>query len=135
MMVPSPPPNSFLFSTLLFSLNVPTPAHLLSSSLLFFSFLMAPSGRAEVAMTFKKADGTQYDVDGKLYDQVDIRMVIDGFNAPLTGGNFVDLIDKVRTLLSICTSIYLHHLFLYLLYYFNRQDDTQMISFLLILKS
>ena len=46
-------------------------------------------------MTFKKADGTQYDVDGKLYDQVDIRMVIDGFNAPLTGGNFVDLIEKV----------------------------------------
>lgn len=47
-------------------------------------------------MTFKKADGTQYDVDGKLYDQVDIRMVIDGFNAPLTGGNFIDLIDKVQ---------------------------------------
>lgn len=46
-------------------------------------------------MTFKKADGTQYDVDGKLYDQVDIRMVIDGYNAPLTGGNFIDLIDKV----------------------------------------
>ena len=46
-------------------------------------------------MTFKKADGSQYDVDGKLYDQVDIRMVIDGYNAPLTGGNFVDLIDKV----------------------------------------
>ena len=46
-------------------------------------------------MTFKKADGTQYDVDGKLYDQVDIRMVIDGFNAPLTVGNFIDLIDKV----------------------------------------
>jgi hypothetical protein len=53
------------------------------------------TGRAEVAMTFKKADGSQYDVDGKLYDQVDIRMVIDGFNAPLTGGNFIDLIDKV----------------------------------------
>lgn len=52
-------------------------------------------------MTFKKADGTQYDVDGKLYDQVDIRMVIDGFNAPLTGGNFIDLIDKVTTLKAI----------------------------------
>lgn len=59
------------------------------------------TGRAEVAMTFKKADGTQYDVDGKLYDQVDIRMVIDGFNAPLTGGNFIDLIDKVTTLKAI----------------------------------
>jgi hypothetical protein len=64
-------------------------------------------GRAEVAMTFKKADGTQYDVDGKLYDQVDIRMVIDGYNAPLTGGNFIDLIDKVglhcqRALYSYC---------------------------------
>ena len=57
--------------------------------------LFSSTGRAEVAMTFKKADGSQYDVDGKLYDQVDIRMVIDGYNAPLTGGNFVDLIDKV----------------------------------------
>ena len=58
--------------------------------------LSSSTGRAEVAMTFKKADGSQYDVDGKLYDQVDIRMVIDGYNAPLTGGNFVDLIDKVN---------------------------------------
>ena len=45
-------------------------------------------------MVFKKPDGTQYNVDGNLYDSVKLKLVIDGFNAPLTGGNFVDLIDK-----------------------------------------
>jgi hypothetical protein len=39
-----------------------------------FANLPKLSGRAEVAMVFKKADGSQYDVDGKLYDQVDIRV-------------------------------------------------------------
>ena len=51
-------------------------------------------GRAEVIMTLKKADGSQYDIDGKLYDKVDLKMVIDGYNAPITGGNFVDLVNK-----------------------------------------
>lgn len=51
-------------------------------------------GRATVEMTIKKPDGSQYDVDGKLYDKVDLKMVIDGYNAPLTGGNFIDLVQK-----------------------------------------
>lgn len=51
-------------------------------------------GRAEVSFVIKKPDGSAYDVDGKLYDQVDIKVVIDGYNAPLTGGNFVDLVKK-----------------------------------------
>merc|ERR1719453_91206 len=54
-------------------------------------------GRAEVEFTLKKGpddeDG-KFDIEGTLYDKAVLRMVIDGFNAPLTGGNFVDLIDK-----------------------------------------
>jgi len=51
-------------------------------------------GRAEIEMVIKKPDNSKYDVDGKLYDQVKINMVIDGYNAPLTGGNIVDLVNK-----------------------------------------
>ena len=51
-------------------------------------------GRAEVMMVLKKPDGSQYNVDGKLYDKVELKMVIDGYNAPITGGNFVDLVNK-----------------------------------------
>jgi len=49
-------------------------------------------GRAEVAVTFKKADNSQFNVDGKLYDQIDMKLVLDGYNAPITAGNIVDLI-------------------------------------------
>lgn len=59
-----------------------------------YKSLPALQGRAEVEFVLKKPDGSQYDVDGKLYDSVTIKMVIDGYNAPLTGGNFVDLISK-----------------------------------------
>merc|ERR1711871_209056 len=51
-------------------------------------------GRAMVNMVLKRGDGSQYDIEGKLYDSVDIDMIIDGFNAPITGGNFVDLVNK-----------------------------------------
>ena len=50
--------------------------------------------RAEVEMVIKKPDNSQYDVNGKLYDQVKVKMVIDGYNAPITGGNFVDLVNN-----------------------------------------
>lgn len=50
--------------------------------------------RATVEMIIKKPDNSQFNIDGKLYDQVLLNMVIDGYNAPLTGGNFVDLVDK-----------------------------------------
>lgn len=56
--------------------------------------LPALQGRATVEMTIVKGDGSKFDVDGKLYDDVKLTMVIDGYNAPLTGGNFVDLVSK-----------------------------------------
>mmetsp|Transcript_29103 Transcript_29103/g.48914 ORF Transcript_29103/g.48914 Transcript_29103/m.48914 type:complete len:426 (+) Transcript_29103:64-1341(+) len=49
--------------------------------------------RANVEFVIKKADGSKFDVDGVLFDRVTLKMVVDGFNAPLTGGNFVDLVD------------------------------------------
>jgi hypothetical protein len=43
-------------------------------------------GRAEVEMVLTKAEpGEKFDIKGKLYDNVKVRMVIDGYNAPITG--------------------------------------------------
>jgi hypothetical protein len=59
-----------------------------------YANLPALQGRAEVSFILKKPDGSNFDVEGKLYDKVELKMIIDGYNAPITGGNFVDLIDK-----------------------------------------
>jgi len=45
-------------------------------------------------MVIVKVDAPQYDVEGKLYGNVQLSKVIDGYNAPLTGGNIVDLVSK-----------------------------------------
>jgi hypothetical protein len=50
-----------------------------------FAKLPVLQGRAQVEFVIKKPDGSQFDVDGKLYDDVKLTMVIDGYNAPLTG--------------------------------------------------
>ena len=59
-----------------------------------YKSLPALQRRAEVVMTFKKPDGAPFDIDGNLFDTVSIKMVVDGYNAPLTGGNFVDLVNR-----------------------------------------
>ena len=51
-------------------------------------------GPARIAMTLVKPDKTQFNIQGDLYDKVELILAIDGFNAPVTGGNFVDLIDR-----------------------------------------
>ena len=51
-------------------------------------------GRATVAMTLTRPSGEPFNVDGVNYKKLDFTMVIDGYNAPLTGGNFVDLVKK-----------------------------------------
>lgn len=56
--------------------------------------LPALQGRAEVEMVFVRPSGEKFNVDGVNYDDIKIKMVIDGFNAPLTGGNIVDLVNK-----------------------------------------
>jgi hypothetical protein len=43
-----------------------------------YANLPSLQGRATVEITVKKPDGSQFDVDGKLYDKVKMQMVIDG---------------------------------------------------------
>lgn len=51
-------------------------------------------GRAKVKFTFKKPEGEQFDVAGKLSETAELIMVVDGYTAPITSGNFLDLVDK-----------------------------------------
>jgi hypothetical protein len=43
-----------------------------------YANLPSLQGRATVEITMKKPDGSQFNVDGKLYDKVKMQMVIDG---------------------------------------------------------
>jgi len=57
--------------------------------------LPALQGRATVEFVVKKGEaGESFDIEGELYDKAVLKMVIDGYNAPITGGNFVDLVSK-----------------------------------------
>eukprot|EP00190_Bangiopsis_sp_CCMP1999_P006986 CAMPEP_0198723458 /NCGR_PEP_ID=MMETSP1475-20131203/957_1 /TAXON_ID= ORGANISM="Unidentified sp., Strain CCMP1999" /NCGR_SAMPLE_ID=MMETSP1475 /ASSEMBLY_ACC=CAM_ASM_001111 /LENGTH=433 /DNA_ID=CAMNT_0044484583 /DNA_START=183 /DNA_END=1484 /DNA_ORIENTATION=+ len=51
-------------------------------------------GRATVEMRLQKGEGEQFDIDGTLYDIGQMTMVVDGYTAPITAGNFVDLVRK-----------------------------------------
>jgi len=51
-------------------------------------------GRATVKFSLKKPDGTPFVIDANKYATADMTMIIDGFAAPVTSGNFVDLVEK-----------------------------------------
>ena len=51
-------------------------------------------GRATVELVLKKADGEKFDIEGTLFKEAKMKMIIDGYNAPVTGGNFIDLVQK-----------------------------------------
>lgn len=51
-------------------------------------------GRATVEMVVKKADGEKFDIEGQLYNEAKMKMIIDGYAAPVTSGNFIDLVQK-----------------------------------------
>lgn len=60
-----------------------------------YSDLPALQGRATVEFTLKKSGaGEKFNIEGDLFDTATLKMVIDGYTAPLTGGNFLDLISK-----------------------------------------
>lgn len=59
-----------------------------------YSDLPQLQGPARIAMTLVKPDKSQFNIQGDLYDKVELVLAIDGFNAPVTGGNFVDLVDR-----------------------------------------
>lgn len=50
-------------------------------------------GRATVAFELKRP-GSKFDVDGTLYDKLQFSMVVDGYTAPITAGNFVELVNS-----------------------------------------
>eukprot|EP01082_Thalassiosira_pseudonana_P006497 g5818.t1 g5818 contig20:227119-228635(-) len=51
-------------------------------------------GRATVEMVLKKPNGEQFDIEGTLSKEARMTMIIDGYASPVTGGNFVDLVQK-----------------------------------------
>jgi len=54
-------------------------------------------GRAEIALTLvpgKLREAPTFDVEGKLYKTIDVKMIVDGYTAPITAGNFVDLVQN-----------------------------------------
>lgn len=51
-------------------------------------------GRAVVEMLVRKPDNSPFDVEGVNFKEAKMRMVIDGYGSPVTGGNFVDLVQK-----------------------------------------
>lgn len=58
--------------------------------------LVQLQGRATVEMEIVKPNGQkqQFDVNGLTYKTAILKMVIDGYAAPVTSGNFVDLVQK-----------------------------------------
>jgi cyclophilin family peptidyl-prolyl cis-trans isomerase len=59
-----------------------------------YSDLPQLHGRATVEMLIDKADKSAFDYNGKIVPQAKLVMVIDGYTAPVTGGNFIDLVQK-----------------------------------------
>lgn len=54
-------------------------------------------GRARVEMVLKKgpnAESNKFDIDGALFDRAVLELIVDGYTAPLTSGNFLDLVNK-----------------------------------------
>lgn len=51
-------------------------------------------GRATVEFVLQKPENAPFDVEGTNFPEAKMVMVIDGFNAPVTGGNFIDLVAK-----------------------------------------
>lgn len=59
-----------------------------------FSELPQLKGRATVDVVVKKANGEMFDIDGTLYKQGEMQLVLDGYNAPISAGTFVNLVDS-----------------------------------------
>ena len=92
------PPQEFT-STVLFAAGtplLPVPGHLdPTCSCGWTNSAQLPwlKGRATVEFELKRP-GCKFDVEGKLYDELKLTTVVDGYTAPLTAGNFVDLVQR-----------------------------------------
>jgi len=67
--------------------TLPTPPSEFTTSLPYLK------GRATIDWELKRKGG-KFDVDGQLYDKLKLTTIVDGFTAPITSGNFVDLVQK-----------------------------------------
>jgi len=59
-----------------------------------YSDLPQLEGRATVEFVLRKEGKTPFVIEGKNYEEAKMTMVIDGYVAPITGGNFVELVNK-----------------------------------------
>jgi peptidylprolyl isomerase len=59
-----------------------------------YSDMAQLQGRAVVDMVVRKPDGQPFDVEGVNFKEAKMKMVIDGYSSPITGGNFIDLVLK-----------------------------------------
>jgi len=51
--------------------------------------------RATVEMVIKRPEANaKFDIDGVNFDEARMKIVIDGYTSPVTGGNFIDLVNK-----------------------------------------
>lgn len=51
-------------------------------------------GRATVEMLVRKQNNAPFNVEGNTYPEAKMTMVIDGYAAPITSGNFIELVQK-----------------------------------------
>lgn len=59
-----------------------------------YSDLPQLQGRATIQMVLQKGDTTTFDVRGTTFKEAKLKMIIDGYSAPVTAGNFIDLVQK-----------------------------------------
>lgn len=59
-----------------------------------YSNLPQLKGRATIDVVVRKADDEPFDIDGTIYKEGQMTLVIDGYNAPISAGSFVDLASK-----------------------------------------
>lgn len=51
-------------------------------------------GRATVEMIVRKGEDAQFDINGIFFKEGKLTLVLDGYSAPVSAGNFVDLVNK-----------------------------------------
>lgn len=59
-----------------------------------YSSLPRLIGRATVELVVKKAEDEPFDIEGTIYKEGKMTLVLDGYSAPLSAGTFLDLVNK-----------------------------------------
>lgn len=59
-----------------------------------FNGLPQLQGRATVEMVVRKGGDEQFDINGTFFKEGTLKLVLDGYSAPVSAGNFIDLVNK-----------------------------------------